>query len=84
MIDLDVQPRKRNLALPWILAGPSLIAFLFFLTHRYTKDNSSLDTTTTTTTTAIGAINHHATAGCDWNNVDFNTPATSYNVTTNI
>src|SRR5829696_7133193 len=82
MADLDIQPKKKGRSiLPWILVGLGVLALLIFLARGCNDDDTddaaatttTTDTTTTTTTTTAGARD-----GDNWNDVDFNAPAVSY------
>jgi len=74
MAELEVQPKKRSPFI-WILAILAIVALLFFLLRGCGKD---------ATRGADGADSSKviATTVADWNSVDFNAPAASYDEVT--
>jgi outer membrane protein OmpA-like peptidoglycan-associated protein len=89
MADLDVQPKKRGSILPWILAALAALLLLFLLA-RGCGDDKDDDVTTTTTTTGDTVVRDGTAAAAgtaaatgDWNDVDWNAPATNFEEVTN-
>jgi outer membrane protein OmpA-like peptidoglycan-associated protein len=74
MADLNVQPKKRSM-LPWIILIIALIALAIFLM----RGCNNKETDTAAGDTASTANNAPAaTTGNNWDDVDFNAPATTY------
>ena len=78
MADLDVQPKKKGSILPWILLGLGLIALLFFLARGCNDRDGDDDAATRVDTSSNNAATTMNRTGDDWNDVDFNAPAVTY------
>lgn len=76
MAELNVQPKKRSSILPWILLLLGAAALIWFLTRNKDDKEIAADKTTTETTTNTSTSNNAAAA--DWDGVDFNAPAVTY------
>lgn len=72
MAELNVQPKKAASILPWILLLLGLAALIWFLTRRHDDKETASTTATTQSSTSSN------TAAADWNGVDFNAPAATY------
>lgn len=87
MADLDVQPKKKNSILPWVLLGLGILALLIFLARgcndKDTRDNAAATTDSATSTVSNAAENTAATVKNWWDDIDFNAPATKYDEVTN-
>ncbi len=86
MADLDVQPKKKNSWLPWLIAAIILLLLLFFLLRGCNKNtpvSNPADTTSAATNNTSGAVGtttpagDNSTQGADWN-IDRNAPVASY------
>lgn len=73
MAELNVQPKKKTSLLPWLLLLAGVAALIWFLA-RNRGDKETATETAATTQNSTGAN----TATADWNGVDFNAPAASY------
>lgn len=83
MAQLDVQPKKRTTPWwLWLLLALVLLAIIFFLSKgcNRTADNVAAGTgdTTARTENAGAGVTGVTGAAADWNSVDFNSPAASY------
>ncbi len=77
MADLNVQPKKRNSIIPWLLLLAGVAALIWGLTRH--KGDKETTTETATTTQSSTSSN---TASADWNGVDFNAPVAAYDEVT--
>lgn len=84
MADLDVQPKKKTSWLPWLIGAVILVLLLLLLMRGCNKTDTVAATTTDTTTAAgnaAGAVGTTTPAngtGANWDNIDRNAPAASY------
>lgn len=81
MAELHVQPKKKSSILPWILLALGLAALIWYLTRNKDTDNetvASADTTTTVQTATANTADGTAAATGDWNGINWNAPAVSY------
>jgi len=74
MAELNVQPKKKSSIL-WIILALIALAILFFLVRRNSETKNSAVSDTTVQDTI-------ATTVSDWDQVDFNSPGTSYDEVT--
>ncbi len=85
MAELNVQHKKKQNLLPWILLALGILALIIFLargcnnTHTQNGTTGS-DSVSTTTPSAAAAQNGNAS---NWDGIDFNSPALSYPEITN-
>ncbi|MES2456191.1 MAG: OmpA family protein [Bacteroidota bacterium] len=70
MADIDVQPKKKSPVL-WIILFIVILALLFFLLRGCNNNNP-------TQTSEADSTNVLATTVTDWDSIDFDAPATSY------
>lgn len=75
MAELNVQPKKATNIIPWLLLLAGIAALIWFLVNRNKKDDTDVASTSTTTTQSSTSNN---TATADWNGIDFNAPALTY------
>lgn len=75
MAELNVQPKKKTSILPWILLLLGIAALIWYLTRGKNDEKEMVRDTPADTTTTAATVATHAT---DWNGIDFNAPAVSY------
>ena len=89
MAELDVQPKKKNSWLPWLLLALGIIAGLFFLLRGCNNNKETVATTQsadTVSNTTGASGNNQAVAGVTtptWDSINFNSPEAKYDEITN-
>src|SRR6476661_10315717 len=80
MADLDVQPRKKSSAVPWIIAGVVLLVLLFLLARGCNVDptDTVAEGPDTIHTDATRATTSDSSTTDKWYNVNLDAPPVSY------
>ncbi len=74
MAELNVQPKKRVNILAWLLLLAGIAALIWWLTRSKDKEVATIPTADTMATRPAANM----TTSTDWNGIDFNSPALSY------
>lgn len=82
MAELNVQPKKKNSIIPWILALLGIAVLIWFLTRDKDKDEVTRTNTSDTISAAPAPVNTVDNATANWNDIDFGAPVMSYDEVT--